>query len=124
MTLQFSLTVSGNLQNFDFFLLKSVSRAKNSIWASGVNDFYPQCFVEPSGYALGLQIAPRVKIIHFTPSVHNILFTHLIHHLLSYEYYDNKSANMVPRKCRTHTEKKVASVASLNQLVQHEKKKS
>jgi hypothetical protein len=74
MTLQFSLTVSDNLQNFGFFLLKSVGRAKNSIWTSGVNDFYPQCFVEPSGYALGLQIAPRVKIIHFTPSVHNILF--------------------------------------------------
>jgi hypothetical protein len=51
MTLQFSLTVSDNLQIFGFFLLKSVSRAKNSIWTSGVNDFYPQCFVEPSGYA-------------------------------------------------------------------------
>jgi hypothetical protein len=74
MTLKFSLTVSDNLQIFGFFLLKSVSRAKNSIWTSGVNDFYPQCFVEPSGYALWLQTAPRVKIIHFTPSVHNILF--------------------------------------------------
>jgi hypothetical protein len=31
-------------------------------------------YLEPSGYALGLQIAPRVKIIHFTPSGHNILF--------------------------------------------------
>jgi hypothetical protein len=38
-----------------------------------VNDFYPQCSVEPSEYALGLQTAPWVKIIHFTPSVHNIL---------------------------------------------------
>jgi hypothetical protein len=63
MRLQFSLTVSDNLQNFGFFLLKSVTR-----------DFYPQCFVEPPGYALGLQTAPRIKIIHFTPSVHNILF--------------------------------------------------
>jgi hypothetical protein len=54
MTLQFSLTVSDNLQIFGFFLLKSVSRAKNStrIWTSGVNDFYPQCFVEPSGNKL------------------------------------------------------------------------
>jgi hypothetical protein len=54
MTLQFSLTVSDNLQIFGFFLLKSVSRAKNSIWTSEVNDFYPQCFVEPSGYKLHL----------------------------------------------------------------------
>jgi hypothetical protein len=53
MTFKFSLTVSDNLQIFGFFLLKSVSR-----------------------YALGLQTAPRVKIIHFTPSVHNILFEH------------------------------------------------
>jgi hypothetical protein len=30
MTLKFSLTVSDNLQIFGFFLLKSVSRAKNS----------------------------------------------------------------------------------------------
>jgi hypothetical protein len=45
MTLQFNLTVSDNLQIFGFFLLKSVSRAKNT--------------------------APRIKIIHFTPSVHN-----------------------------------------------------
>jgi hypothetical protein len=50
MTFKFSLTVSENLQIFGFFLLKSVSRAKNSIWTSGVNDFYPQCFV-----ALGLR---------------------------------------------------------------------
>jgi hypothetical protein len=50
--------VSDNSQIFGFFLLKLVCRAKNSI-----------CFV-----SLGLQIAPRVKIIHFTPSVHNILF--------------------------------------------------
>jgi general stress protein 26 len=62
MTFKFSLTVSDNLQIFGFFLLKSVSRAKNSVWTSGVNDFYPQC----------LQTAPRVKIIHFTPSVHNM----------------------------------------------------
>jgi hypothetical protein len=74
MTLQFSLTVSDNLQNFGFFPLKSVSRAKNSIWTSGVNDFYPQCFVVDPRATLGLQIAPRVKIIHFTPSGHNILF--------------------------------------------------
>jgi hypothetical protein len=59
MTLQFSLTVSDNLQIFGFFLLKSVSRAKNSIWTSGVNE----------------------KIIHFTPSVHNILF--FIKHVVS-----------------------------------------
>jgi hypothetical protein len=52
MTLQFSLTVSDNLQIFGFFLLKSVSRAKNRIWTSGVNDFYPQCFVEPSSTSL------------------------------------------------------------------------
>jgi hypothetical protein len=45
MTLQFSLTVSDNLQIFGFFLLKSVSRAKNSIWTSGVNDFYPRCII-------------------------------------------------------------------------------
>jgi hypothetical protein len=77
MRLQFSLTVSDNLQIFGFFLLKSVSRAKNSIWTSGVNDFYPQCFVEAPGYALGLQTAPRIKIIHFTPSVHNMLFIDL-----------------------------------------------
>jgi hypothetical protein len=50
MTFKFSLTVSDNLQIFGFFLLKSVSRAKNSVWTSGVNDFYPQCFV-----ALGLR---------------------------------------------------------------------
>jgi hypothetical protein len=50
MTLKFSLTVSDNLQIFGFFLLKLVSSAKNSIWTSGVNDFYPQCFVELSGY--------------------------------------------------------------------------
>jgi hypothetical protein len=44
----------------------------------------------------------------------------------SYEYYNNKSGNTVARKCRTDTDrkKKVASVASLNQLVQYEKKKS
>jgi hypothetical protein len=54
-----------------------------------------------------------------------IIFTHLIHDLLSYEYYNNTSGNTVPRKCRTDTDrKKVAFVASLNQLVQHEKKKS
>jgi hypothetical protein len=54
MTLKFSLTVSNNLQIFGFFQLKSLGRAKNSIWTSGLNDIYPQCFVEPSGYALGL----------------------------------------------------------------------
>jgi hypothetical protein len=39
---------------------------------------------------------------------------------------NNKSGNAVVRKCRTDTDKKkkVESVASLNQLVQHEKKKS
>jgi hypothetical protein len=52
MTLKFSLTVSDNLQIFGFFQLKSLGRAKNSIWTSQVNDFYPQCFVEPSGYKL------------------------------------------------------------------------
>jgi hypothetical protein len=49
MTLKFSLTVSdNNLQIFGFFQLQSLGRAKNSIWTSGVNDFYAQCFVEPS----------------------------------------------------------------------------
>jgi hypothetical protein len=67
MTLQFSLTVSDDLQIFGFFLLKSVSRAKNSRYMD------PQCIVDHSGYALGLQTAPRVKIIHFTPLMHNIL---------------------------------------------------
>jgi hypothetical protein len=51
-----------------------LGRAEYSICTSGVNDFYPQCFVEPSGYALGLQTVPRVKIMHFTPLVHNLLF--------------------------------------------------
>jgi hypothetical protein len=39
---------------------------------------------------------------------------------------NNKSGNAVVRKCRTDTDKKkkVESVASVNQLVQHEKKKS
>jgi hypothetical protein len=54
MTLKFSLTVSDNLQIFAFFQLKSLGREKNSIWTSRVNDFYPQCFVEPSGYKLHL----------------------------------------------------------------------
>jgi hypothetical protein len=54
MTLKFSLTVSDNLQIFGFFLLKSLGDATNSIWTSEVNDFYPQCFVEPSGYKLHL----------------------------------------------------------------------
>jgi hypothetical protein len=71
MTLKFNLTISDNLQIFGFFQLKSLGRAKNSIWTSEVHDFYPQCFVE----TLGLQTAPRVKIIHFTPSVYNILFS-------------------------------------------------
>jgi hypothetical protein len=35
---------------FGFFQLKSLSRAKNSISTSGMYDFYPQCFVKPSGY--------------------------------------------------------------------------
>jgi hypothetical protein len=55
MTLKFSLTVSDNLQIFGFFLFKLVSRAKNSICTSGVNDFYPQYFVELSGYKLHLE---------------------------------------------------------------------
>jgi hypothetical protein len=54
MILKFSLTVSDNLQIFGFFQIKSLGLAKNSIWTSGVNDFYPQCFVEPSGYKLHL----------------------------------------------------------------------
>jgi hypothetical protein len=54
-----------------------------------------------------------------------IIFTHLTNHLLSYEYQNNKSGNAVATKCRTDTDrKKVAAVASLNQLVQQEKKKS
>jgi hypothetical protein len=59
-------------QILGFFQLKSLDRAKNSICTSGVNNFYAQCFVEPSGYALGLQTAPRIKIMHFTPSMHNL----------------------------------------------------
>jgi hypothetical protein len=54
MTLKLSLTVKDNLQIFGFFQLKSLGRAKNSICTSGVYDFYLQCFVEPSGFALGL----------------------------------------------------------------------
>jgi hypothetical protein len=54
MPLNFSLTVRDNLHIFGFFLLKSVGRAKKNIWTSGVNDFYPHCFVEPSGYKLHL----------------------------------------------------------------------
>jgi hypothetical protein len=40
---------------------------------SGLHDCYRRCFVGPSGFVIGLQTAPRVKIIDFTPSVHNIL---------------------------------------------------
>jgi hypothetical protein len=58
MTLKFNLTVKNNLQIFDFFQLKLLGRSKNSICTSGVND----CTV------------PRVKIMHFTPSAHNLLF--------------------------------------------------
>jgi hypothetical protein len=66
---------------------------------------------------LAILTAPLTEIL--------IIFTHLINHLVSYEYYNNKSGNAVARKCRTDTDKKkIASVASLNQLVQHEKKKS
>jgi hypothetical protein len=54
MTLKFTLIVSDNLEIFGFFLLKWLSRAKNRVCVSGVNDFYPQCFVEPSGYKLHL----------------------------------------------------------------------
>jgi hypothetical protein len=54
MTLKLNLTVKNNLQIFGFFQLKSLGRAENSICSSGVNDFYPQCFVEPSGYKLHL----------------------------------------------------------------------
>jgi hypothetical protein len=50
MTLKHKLTVKNNLQMFGFFQLKSLSRAKNSISTSGMYDFYPQCFVKPSGY--------------------------------------------------------------------------
>jgi hypothetical protein len=53
------LTVSNkknNLQILDFFQLKLLGHAKNSICTSGVND----CTV------------PRVKIMHFTPSAHNL----------------------------------------------------
>jgi general stress protein 26 len=52
MIFKFSLTVSdndNNLQMFGIFQLKSLGRAKNCLWTSAVNDFYPQCFVEPSG---------------------------------------------------------------------------
>jgi hypothetical protein len=70
-------------------------RAKNSIWTSGVNDFYPQCFVESSGYALGLQTAPRVKIIHFTPSVHNILSIYIKQSRVSYAIYNSRTAGQI-----------------------------
>jgi hypothetical protein len=73
MTLKLNLTVKNNLQIFGFFQLKSLGRAKNSICTAGVNYYYPQWIVEPSGYDLGLQTAPRVKIMHFTPSVHNLI---------------------------------------------------
>jgi hypothetical protein len=61
------IIITNNLQFF--FQLKSFGRARNSICSSGVNDFDLQCFVE----TWGLQTAPRVKIIQFTPSVHNLL---------------------------------------------------
>jgi hypothetical protein len=73
MTLKLNLTVKNYLQIFGFFQLKLLGRAKNNICTSGVTYFYPQCFVEPSSYAVWLQTAPQVKIMHFTPSVHNLL---------------------------------------------------
>jgi Ser-tRNA(Ala) deacylase AlaX len=47
-----------------------------------------------------------------------ITFTHLIHHLLSYEYYNNnKSGNMVPRKCRTDTDRKKSCIRCITESV-------
>jgi hypothetical protein len=67
----------------------------------------------------------KIVVAIFTFPLAKINYFYTLNTLLSYEYYNNKSGNTVARKCRTDTDKKkVASVASLNQLVQHEKKKS
>jgi hypothetical protein len=59
MTLNFSLTVSHNLQIFGFF--PSLSRIKNSICTSGVNDFYPL------GRTLGLRPRTTKPSVQFMP---------------------------------------------------------
>jgi hypothetical protein len=46
----------------------------------------------------------------------NYFYT-LIHYLLSYEYYNNKSGNMVPRKCRTHTDRKKSFIRCITESV-------
>jgi hypothetical protein len=56
------LTVKNYFETFDFFQLKLLGREKNSITPLGVHDCYPRCPVGPSGFAIGLQTAPRIKI--------------------------------------------------------------
>jgi hypothetical protein len=61
--MRLNLTVKNNLKTVGFFQLKPLGRTKSSVYISGVHNFYPGCFVEPLGFALELQIAPRLKKI-------------------------------------------------------------